>query len=57
MIQPKLLANDMGDVDLHQRNFIVEGMDGIAFVQTKEEGVPVFIQPKLMENKMGETDL
>jgi hypothetical protein len=47
----------MTDADLMQRDYIVDGINGIDFVQTKTEGVPVLIEPTLLKNEMTEADL
>ena len=58
LIDPQhLLVNEMGDVDLAQRDFIVDGINGIDFVQTKAEGVPVYVNPTLRENEVVDADL
>jgi len=56
-VQPTLMVNEVADVDLKQRDFIIDGMNGIDFVQTKEEGVPVFVNPTLMPNEAVDVDL
>lgn len=51
LIEPtNLLHNDAGEEDLKQRNFIIDGINGIDFVQLKSEGVPVGIEPTLLVN-------
>lgn len=57
LIEPTLRPNEMSDVDLEQRDYIIDGINGIDFVQTKTEGVPVLIEPKLMKNEVSEADL
>jgi NAD(P)H-hydrate repair Nnr-like enzyme with NAD(P)H-hydrate epimerase domain len=57
LIEPTLMKNEMSDVDLMQRDYILDGINGIDFVQTKTEGVPVLIEPTLMKNEMTEADL
>ena len=57
LIEPKLMKNEMTDADLMQRDYIIDGINGIDFVQTKSEGVPVLIEPKLMKNEMTDADL
>jgi len=47
----------MAEADLEQRNYVIDGMDGISFVQTKEEGVPVYVNPTLIPNDMAEADM
>jgi hypothetical protein len=37
LVQPTLLKNTMSDVDLFQRNFIIEGVNGFDFVQEDED--------------------
>lgn len=34
-VDPALMANTMGDADLSQRDYIIEGVNGISFVQTE----------------------
>ena len=51
------MKNEMADVDLMQRDYILDGINGIDFVQTKTEGVPVLIEPTLMKNEMTDADL
>ena len=57
LIEPKLMPNEVSDVDLSQRDYIIDGINGIDFVQTKSEGVPVLIEPKLMKNEVTDADL
>lgn len=57
LIEPTLMKNEMSDVDLMQRDYILDGINGIDFVQTKTEGVPVTIEPTLMKNEMTDADL
>ena len=57
LIEPTLMKNEMADVDLMQRDYILDGINGIDFVQTKSEGVPVLIEPHLLKNEMTEADL
>lgn len=53
-----LLVNEMADADLKQRDFIIDGINGIDFVQTKSEGVPVTVDPKdLLVNECPDCDL
>jgi hypothetical protein len=40
----------MTDADLMQRDYILDGINGIGFMQTKAEGVPVLIEPTLLKN-------
>jgi hypothetical protein len=56
-VEPTLLKNEMTDADLMQRDYILDGINGIDFVQTKSEGVPVFVEPHLMKNEMTDADL
>ena len=55
-------------MDLRQRGFIMDGVDGYDFVQLKDDvpedntvlqvnGVPVFVNPKLLVNTAGDLDL
>jgi len=57
LIEPKLLKNDCEDCDLKQKDYILDGINGIDFVQTKSEGVPVFVEPKLLKNDCEDCDL
>lgn len=53
-----MLTNEVADVDLKQKDFIIDGINGIDFVQTKAEGVPVFVEPtNLLVNQAAEVDL
>ena len=66
--KPTLMSNDMIDADLEQRNYVIDGMSGISFVQTKDEtmppsddlvvlqvkGVPVYVNPHPLKNLMAE---
>lgn len=51
------MVNEMADVDLKQKDYILDGINGIDFVQTKAEGVPVFVNPTLMSNECPDCDL
>ena len=51
------MENEVADVDLMQKDYIIDGINGIDFVQTKSEGVPVLIEPRLMTNEMADVDL
>jgi len=51
------MENEVSDVDLNQRDFILDGINGIDFVQTKSEGVPVYVNPTLLPNEAITTDL
>ena len=57
LIQPKLMSNEVADVDLGMRNVIIDGVDGFDYVQTAENGVPVYVQPKLLTNQVSDADL
>lgn len=59
LMEPQhLMVNEMADADLKQRDFIVDGINGIDFVQTKAEGVPVLMEPQhLLVNEMADADL
>jgi len=68
LVSPKLLQNEAGGLDLRQRGYIMDGVDGYDFVQLKDDvpednmvlqvnGVPVLVSPKLLENEMGGVDL
>ena len=68
LVRPKLLPNEAEHMDLRQRGYIMDGVDGYDFVQLKDEvpedsmvlqvnGVPVLVNPKLLENEMGAVDL
>jgi hypothetical protein len=37
LVQPKLLPNQAADIDLRQRDIIMDGVDGYAFVQLDDE--------------------
>lgn len=53
-----LLSNQALDMDLNQRDFIVEGVNGIGFMQLEEEGVPVLMEPhNLLSNQLESEDL
>lgn len=41
LVQPKLLPNEAADIDLRQRDIIIDGVDGYAFVQLKDEERPI----------------
>ena len=41
LIEPKLLKNEAEDADLSQRDYIIDGINGIDFVQTEEASTPV----------------
>jgi len=68
LVRPKLLPNEAEHMDLRQRGYIMDGVDGYDFVQLKDDvpednmvlqvnGVPVLVNPKLLENEMGGVDL
>lgn len=69
LVNPKLLPNLAADMDLRQRDYIMDGVNGYDFVQLDDEsrpedatvlqvnGVPVLVNPKLMTNEMGDVDL
>ena len=68
LVMPKLLPNLAADMDLRQRGYIMDGVDGYEFVQLKDDvpedntvlqvnGVPVFVNPKLLVNTAGDVDL
>ena len=59
MMEPhNLLSNQALDIDLNQRDFIVEGVNGIGFVQLEEQGVPVLMEPhNLLTNQLESEDL
>ena len=44
LVQPNLLKNQMSDVDLYQRNYIIEGVNGFDFVQENEDKGDVVLQ-------------
>lgn len=44
LVQPNLLKNQMADVDLYQRNYIIEGVNGFDFVQENEDKGDVVLQ-------------
>lgn len=56
-VRPTLLSNEAVDVDLHQRNYVIEGVDGFDFLQTEAEGVPVYVRPTLLSNEAVDVDL
>lgn len=56
MVQPTLLRNEAADIDLNQKDYVIDGVDGFAFVQQSEQGVPVYVNPKLMKNEMADFD-
>lgn len=56
-VEPTLMVNEMADIDLKQKDYILDGINGIDFVQTKTEGVPVFVEPTLMVNEVSDVDL
>jgi len=39
LVDPVLIKNQMADVDLDQRDFTIDGINGIDFVQTKDENM------------------
>jgi hypothetical protein len=41
LVQPKLLPNEAADIDLRQRDIIMDGVDGYAFVQLTDEEKPI----------------
>ena len=51
------MVNEEYDADLSQRDYIIDGINGIDFVQTKSEGVPVFVEPHLLTNEVSDADL
>lgn len=57
LIEPHLRVNEMADVDLKQKDYIIDGLNGIDFVQTEAEGVPVYVNPKLLTNEAADVDL
>ena len=57
MIEPTLLTNQCATCDLKQKDYIIDGVNGIDFVQTNAEGVPVFVEPTLLVNEMADVDL
>ena len=57
LIEPHLMENEMADADLLQKDYIIDGINGIDFVQTQEQGVPVLIEPRLMTNEVADADL
>ena len=68
LVMPKLLPNLAGDMDLRQRGYIIDGVDGYDLVQLKDDvpaddmvlqvnGVPVLVNPKLLVNTAGDIDL
>lgn len=68
LVSPKLLPNEAESMDLRQRGYIMDGVDGYEFVQLDDNvpedemvlqvnGVPVLVQPKLLENQAADIDL
>ena len=55
-VKPTLLKNTEAETDLTQRNYVIDGVNGFAFAQTKSDGVPVTVQPKLMKDEVAEHD-
>lgn len=53
----QLRVNEVADVDLKQKDYILDGINGIDFVQTKAEGVPVYVNPTLLPNEAADVDL
>ena len=56
LVQPTLLKNEAAEVDLQQRNYVIEGVDGFAFTQIDADGVPVHVNPKLQKDEMADHD-
>jgi len=50
LVNPVLRPNEVGTADLKQRDYILDGVDGFDFLQTKAEGVPVTVNPVLLVN-------
>jgi len=57
LINPVLRPNEVATVDLRQRDYILDGVDGFDFLQTKAEGVPVTVNPVLRTNEAATSDL
>lgn len=68
LVSPKLLPNEAADMDLRQRGYIMDGVDGYDFVQLNDNvpdddmvlqvnGVPVLVNPKLLTNEAADIDL
>jgi len=57
LINPVLRPNEVATVDLRQRDYILDGVDGFDFLQTKAEGVPVTVNPDLRTNEAATSDL
>jgi hypothetical protein len=54
----QLMTNEVAGVDLKQKDYIIDGLNGIDFVQTKAEGVPVWNDPvQLLTNEVADVDL
>lgn len=49
--------NEVATVDLRQRDYVLDGVDGFDFLQTKAEGVPVTVNPVLRTNEAAASDL
>jgi hypothetical protein len=56
-VEPTLMVNECPTCDLKQKDYIIDGINGIDFVQTKSEGVPVFVEPTLLVNEAADVDL
>jgi len=56
-INPVLRPNEVATVDLRQRDYVLDGVDGFDFLQTKAEGVPVTVNPVLRTNEAAASDL
>jgi len=41
LVQPKLLPNEAANIDLRQRDIIIDGVDGYAFLQLNDEEKPL----------------
>jgi len=68
LVRPKLLPNEAAEMDLRQRDYIMDGVNGYDFVQLNDNipeddmvlqvnGVPVLVNPKLLPNEAAEIDL
>lgn len=57
LVNPVLRPNEVATVDLKQRDYVIDGVNGFDFVQTGEEGVPVTVNPVLMKNEVADADL
>jgi len=57
LVNPILLPNEAAEIDLRQRDYVIDSVNGYDFVQTGSEGVPVLVNPILLTNQAAEIDL